>query len=191
MTTTTMNGNVRKSLAEQIDRLDGILDGLAESLTGAVADAVRATVGLAVKEAVQAVLTEVLTNPAVLERLRGSNPAPEAPKPGRMAQVLDAAKKAVATGWARVRPWCAAGLQGAEQAAVAVHQHGRLIWTLRAPLLVAMAAGVVSGTAAFVAGPWVAATAGTVAGFTAAASAQLAITLRRMLTRLTVAHDHN
>src|SRR6185436_14172824 len=69
--TTTMNGNVRKSLAEQIDRLDVILDGLAESLSGAVADAVRETVGLSVKEAVQAVLIEVLGNPAVLAKLRG------------------------------------------------------------------------------------------------------------------------
>src|ERR1700730_5454765 len=66
--TTTMNGNVRKSLAEQIDRLDPILDGLAVSLSGAVADAVRETVAVAVKEAVQAVLIEVLGNPEVLER---------------------------------------------------------------------------------------------------------------------------
>ena len=35
--TATLNGNVRKSLAEQIDRLDGILDGLADSLSGAIA----------------------------------------------------------------------------------------------------------------------------------------------------------
>ncbi len=28
-----MNGTARKSLAEQIDRLDGILDGLAEGLS--------------------------------------------------------------------------------------------------------------------------------------------------------------
>ena len=30
------NGQVRKSLAEQIDRLDGILDGLADGLNEAV-----------------------------------------------------------------------------------------------------------------------------------------------------------
>jgi hypothetical protein len=32
MTTTTTNGRTRKSLAEQIDRLDAILDGLADAL---------------------------------------------------------------------------------------------------------------------------------------------------------------
>ena len=32
MSTTTTNGRVRKSLAEQIDRLDSILDGLADNL---------------------------------------------------------------------------------------------------------------------------------------------------------------
>ena len=32
MTTTTTNGKVRKSLAEQIDKLSSILDGLSENL---------------------------------------------------------------------------------------------------------------------------------------------------------------
>jgi hypothetical protein len=187
--TTTMNGNVRKSLAEQIDRLDTILDGLAEGLTGAVADAVRATVGLAVKEAVQAVLIEVLSNPAVLVKLRGTEPEAPAPrKPSHVAQVVGMAKVAASTAWATVRKVCAAGVRSVEQVAVAVLHHRRRIWTFRAPLLVALAAGVVSGTAAFVAGPWVAATAGTLAGFTAAASAQLALALRRMLTRITVSN---
>src|SRR5688572_18317815 len=69
MTTTLTNGRQRKSLAEQIDRLDGILDGLAEALNAAVADAVRAAVTMAVEQAVKAVLSEVLTNPEVLKRL--------------------------------------------------------------------------------------------------------------------------
>src|SRR5260370_7374584 len=44
-TTTTSNGRAaRKSLAEQIDRLDNLLEGLSENLTEAVADAVRAAV---------------------------------------------------------------------------------------------------------------------------------------------------
>ena len=45
MTTTTTNGRVRKSLAEQIDRLDQILDGLANGLNEAVAMVVREAVG--------------------------------------------------------------------------------------------------------------------------------------------------
>jgi hypothetical protein len=47
---TTTNGRERKSLAEQIDRLDGILDGLAQGLEQAVVAAVQAAVGLAVRE---------------------------------------------------------------------------------------------------------------------------------------------
>src|SRR5260370_39133995 len=44
-TTTTSNGRAaRKSLAEQIDRLDNLLEGLSENLTEAVGDAVRAAV---------------------------------------------------------------------------------------------------------------------------------------------------
>jgi hypothetical protein len=69
MTTTlraSSNGQPRKTLASQLDRLDGILDGLDAALAGAVQEAV----GQAVKEAVQAVLTEVLTNRALQEQLR-------------------------------------------------------------------------------------------------------------------------
>ncbi len=86
MTTTTTprtnsNGQQRKTLASQLDRLDGILDGLDAALAGAVQEAV----SLAVKEAVQSVLTEVLTNHELQEQLRQASqpgPPPEEP-PGR------------------------------------------------------------------------------------------------------------
>src|SRR5690242_11545695 len=61
MSASMMNGRQRKSLSEQIDRLDSLLDGLAEGLNEAVAEAVR--------QAVRAVLTEVLANPDLLARL--------------------------------------------------------------------------------------------------------------------------
>ncbi len=84
MTTTTTprtnaNGQPRKTLASQIDRLDGILDGLDAALAGAVQDAVEQ----AVKQAVQSVLTEVLTNRELQEQLRQAAepaPPPETPK---------------------------------------------------------------------------------------------------------------
>src|SRR5262245_9810386 len=66
---TTTNGRARKSLAEQIDRLDQILDGLADSLNEAVAAAVQQAVGEAVAAAVQAAVVEVLTNPELQKRL--------------------------------------------------------------------------------------------------------------------------
>ena len=78
--TSSSNGQSRKTLAGQLDRLDGILDGLADGLNEAVASAVKEAVGAAVTEAVQAVLAEVLTNPALRDQLRGAAaPEPAAP----------------------------------------------------------------------------------------------------------------
>jgi hypothetical protein len=68
MTRTNSDGQTRKTLASQIDRLDGILDGLDAALAGAVREAVEA----AVKEAVRAVLAEVLTNRPLQEQLQGA-----------------------------------------------------------------------------------------------------------------------
>jgi hypothetical protein len=80
--TMEMNGQTRKTLASQLDRLDSILDGLSEGLDQAVAQAVREAVGLAVREAVQAVLTELLTNPALREQLQKAAPPESAPPDG-------------------------------------------------------------------------------------------------------------
>ena len=68
---TTANGAMnaraaRKSLGDQIDRLDGILDGLAEALNESVADAVRGVISHAVSEAVHAAVKEVLSSPDLL-----------------------------------------------------------------------------------------------------------------------------
>src|SRR5262249_24373284 len=78
MTTTTMNGSVRKTLASQVDRLDSILDGLSDALHGAVASAVegavdravRQAVGAAVRETLQAVMAEVVSNPDLVAAAR-------------------------------------------------------------------------------------------------------------------------
>ena len=110
-TTTNPNGRTRKSLAEQIDRLDAILDGLSEALQGAVAAAVQEAAGRAVKEAVQAVVAQALTNPALRERALhvDSQPAPQAASPSvprppaRLATWLGARARSCVTA-------CAAGL---------------------------------------------------------------------------------
>ena len=65
------NGQARKSLAEQIDRLDAVLDGLAEGINDTVVAAVKEAVGAAV----QAVLREVLSSPELLARLAVAVPA--------------------------------------------------------------------------------------------------------------------
>src|SRR5262245_32924726 len=74
MSSLNTNGRKRPSLAEQLNRLDGILDGLADGLQEAVVTAVKEAVGLAVQQAVQAALGELLAHPALRERLR---PVPE------------------------------------------------------------------------------------------------------------------
>src|SRR5262245_17521018 len=85
MTTATVpNGTARKSLAEQIDRLDNILDGLAEALNESVAAAVQQAVGEAVAAAVQAAVVEVLTNPELQKRLHPAGMS----RGGRVGAVL-------------------------------------------------------------------------------------------------------
>ncbi len=87
-TTTRMpsNGQSRKTLASQLDRLDGILDGLDAALAGAVQDAVEQ----AVKQAVQAVLTEVITNRELQEQLQqAAQPAPPAERPHGKPSLLN------------------------------------------------------------------------------------------------------
>src|SRR5262249_24621905 len=72
------NGQARRTLASQLDRLDSILDGLAAALNGAVASAVegaveravKQAVGEAVRETLQAVIAEVVSNPDLLAAAR-------------------------------------------------------------------------------------------------------------------------
>jgi hypothetical protein len=85
-TRTTSNGQPRKTLASQLDRLDGILDGLDAALAGAVQEAVEQ----AVKQAVQAVLTEVLTNRELQQQLQqASQPAPPPEPPHGKPSLLN------------------------------------------------------------------------------------------------------
>src|SRR6516162_6026424 len=72
---TNIDGQQRKTLSSQLDRLDDILDGLDSALAGAVQEAV----SMAVKQAVQAVLAEVLTNRELQDQLQKA--AQQAPPP--------------------------------------------------------------------------------------------------------------
>ena len=89
---TTANGTLnartaRKSLADQIDRLDGILDGLAEALNESVADAVRDVIAETVRQAVHAAVTEVLSSPDLLRAtLEKHAPPPADPMPPPQTQ---------------------------------------------------------------------------------------------------------
>src|SRR3954468_2672881 len=99
-TVMTVNGRARKSLADQIDRLDRVLDGLAEGLNEAVAAEVQRAVGLAVRDAGQAAIRGVLTNPELAARVRpGGETLPPNPSPAAAGGRLPSPCRRVA-GWA-------------------------------------------------------------------------------------------
>jgi hypothetical protein len=134
MTATNVNGT-RKSLAEQIDRLDSILDGMADGLQGAVADAVRQAVTAAVQEAVRGVLAELLTNPDLLALLRGTVPAatphaPEAP-PRETLSVAQRVRRAAAWVGRKARSFSSAIISGAAGACAVARGGWRRLRVLR------------------------------------------------------------
>jgi hypothetical protein len=204
--TTNTNGQ-RKTLASQIDRLDGMLDGLADGLNDAVAQAVRGAVALAVKEAVQAVLTEVLTNPAVLAKLQAAQPeqpadAPAPKGPGRFAAwrnwagaQLKKAGECCRAGWRRVRD---AGVALARRtarvvttAATAVREEiarvvatGWLLGNVLLRLVAAFGAGVAVRVAFFFTGVIVASSPGDLRALLLAAAAWVVAWLRGLLAML-------
>ena len=190
MNATETNGtSQRKTLASQLDRLDNILDALGDGLNEAVADAVKAAVGGAVRDTTQAVLAELLTNPVVLARLRDAlaplapvaAPAPQPAEPPPAPSLGDKVRAAARSGKAacgsalnKVKVWCGWLTGKAKEGARLARPHTR-------PLLLAAGVGVAVGVTAYMAGPWFAAVAGWLAGFTATLGVQAAIAFRRLL----------
>jgi hypothetical protein len=193
MQTTNANGQTRKNLASQLDRLDHILDGLADGLNEAVAGAVKEAVGLAVQQSIQAVLAEVLTNPDLLVMLRGlaalpaTDPDATAPPSGpRLGQRLGRVVEKVASGVrAAARACCQAGRQVRQSAENLLHQAGqacatlcrpvrrfaasawgicRASWPYKSRVLLAVGVAASAGPGAYAAGPWLAAVTGGLGG---------------------------
>ena len=192
--TTTTNGEARKTLASQLDRLDSILDGLADALNGAVASAVegaveravKLAVGEAVKETLQAVIAEVLTNPDLLTAVRGV--LPTIPPPPQTASNPTAPPRSLfRRAWDGVK----AGLGAAASACAAVAGRSagvkavvRAGWQFlkqsRGRLLTACGVGVAAGALTYLAGPWLAVVASSAAGFVTTLAVQAASGLRRL-----------
>jgi hypothetical protein len=189
-TTTTTNGQERKTLASQLDRLDGILDALSNGLNEAVATAVEGAVERAVRqavqEAVQAVLTEVLTNADLLTSLRAvlptappDNPtAPPHPPKGWWRRAGDGIK----AGLAAAGTACAAVVGQAAGVKTLARAGWQLARRFGGRLLLACGVGVAAGAVTFWAGPWVGAAVAWLGGFVATWAVQARDGLRRLLS---------
>ena len=189
---TNSNGQIRKTLADQIDRLDAMLDGLSEGLNDAVATAVKEAVGSAVQQAVQAVLREALANPELLARLGGV----AAPSPPPAASTPAAPTQAPKTTWkqrwiwvrqkmmawaAVVRMECGRRLGQAGRCVACVWNRLLVLGRFPYPLLTGAAVAVAAGVAACFAQPWLAAAYAAVCAF----AAMLASRVRAAWGRLT------
>jgi hypothetical protein len=205
--TTNTNGRAqRKSLSEQIDRLDAVLDGLAEGINDTVVSAVQEAVQAAVRTAV----VEVLTNDGLQRRLRPAA-GPPARRAGRLAGrawgLLRGLARIAAAGWSKAAAaFRKAGARGAEslgldpgaacaRAAAAcglAASAARAAWArvlalrglagrFRRPVLVALGVGSAASVLAYLSGPWAAAAAGWLSGFVTTLAVQAGAALRKLL----------
>lgn len=157
----TLTNGTRKTLAEQLDRLDAMLDGLAEAIPEAVADAVRAAVAVAVREAVQSAVAEVLTNPEVLARIREAGTPPPAPTVVAPTPCPASSGSRIPS---RLRLWYSAARVRCAQACAVVAQRLRsarawagrqveLARRWRKPILAGLGLGVTVALMAYLLGP--------------------------------------
>jgi hypothetical protein len=171
MIQTEPNGNTRRTLASQIDRLDAILDGLGDALHQAMVAAVQPAVATAVREGVQGAFTELVTNPDVLAlfRMMGEpNPWPAA---------------MVEKSWTgRTWDWLKTRVQQVVRVCVACLRMARLgvqlAWQLRSRVL-AVLVGVMAALAAYRVWPLLSAEAGGLNGRVAASAVPAGPAMRR------------
>jgi hypothetical protein len=189
--TTTTNGQARKTLASQLDRLDSILDGLSEGLNEAVATAVEGAVGRAVKQAVgeavretlQAVIADALTNADLLAAARalltpGSPAEVPADPPEPPRGLFRRAGEKVKAGLVVAGTACAA-VAGQAAGAKAVARAGRhLAKKFKGRVLAACGVGVAAGAVTLLAAPWVGVAAASVVGFCGTLAVKARNTLR-------------
>jgi hypothetical protein len=181
---TTTNGQVRKTLASQIDRLDSILDGLADNLNEAVADAVREATGAAIEQAVHKALLEVLTSPDLISLIGGIASSYQPVPPAAAPPAEEGGCPGLLQRLAATRAW--AGRQARAAGAACHRTLGALkvgllgLWNLRTRLLAAVGIGATVGLGAYLAGPWLSALVGGAAGCALSLFARARTWLQRM-----------
>jgi hypothetical protein len=192
-TKTETNGQIRKTLASQLDRLDSILDGLSEGLNEAVATAVqgavelavRQAVGQAVKETLQAVIAETLHNADLIAAFRNVAPAalppepnqpPREPSKGLLGRVGDGVK----AGLGVASTACGYVVGQAAGVKTVVRAGWQLAKRFKGRVLAACGVGIAAGAVTLWAGPWLGVVAASVGGFVTS----LAIQARNVLRNL-------
>jgi hypothetical protein len=194
--TTTTNGQERKTLASQIDRLHSILDGLSDNLNqavataveGAVERAVRQAVGEAVKETLQAVITEVVSNPdlvaAARTLLNPGTPSPaDAPAdpPERPKGLFQRACDGVKAGLGAAASACGYVVGQAAGVKPVARAGWQLAKKFKGRVLLACGVGVAAGVVTYCVGPWLGVAAASVGGFIAGLAVQARNALRRLV----------
>ena len=178
--TTTFNGKShRKTLADQLDRLDGIIDALANGLNETVAEVVKQAVSVAVQQAVEGLVQAVLTNPELLRGLV-TKVMPTEPKLEEPSEPAKPSRLARACSW--VRRSCAAFQQKLGKGLTTVRKRLWMVRQFKVQLLTALGIGAVVGTGAYFAGPWLAAGVSAVAGIATTLAVQAGLWFRRVLS---------
>ena len=168
------NHRPRKTLADQIDRLDTVLDALSDGLNESVRDVVANVVERVVHEAVRAAVTEVLANVELQRRL--ATPTKADPKPIQrawhgltglttrcwnwMVGALRSTGRIVTSSTAAVREHTHAGVKETAQrikrattgAWLWLHMLTCLAVRLRRPLVAAIGVGLAVSASSYVSG---------------------------------------
>jgi hypothetical protein len=186
-TASIANGKTRKTLAEQLDRLDGILDALSEGLNEAVSDAVRDGTRSAVRDAI----VEVLTNPELRALLGGVVPKPPAAesasarepvdaKPTMLARVADYVREVAQRVAQRINS-AVQTIRRAPRAALGLARSLGVAWKLKRILLIALGVGVVTAVVSSMGSHGFAAVVSGIGGAISAVAVQLGLWTRRLL----------
>jgi hypothetical protein len=203
--TQTSNGRTqRKSLANEIDRLDGILDGLDEALAGSVETAVRDVVGQVVRETVEATVREVLSNPdlirsAIAQHAPVATPTPQQPRRTlkerlkeklaalcrKAAEKASQAKRGLGITWTwcveKVKRGCRWLWQAGKLATSLAHTAVCAACKFRKATLIALAVGALVGVGAYLCGPLIASSVCGLGGAAATAAGMALSSLWKMI----------
>ena len=179
----------RRSLSQELDRLDKMLDGLAEAIPAVAANSVKEAMTTAVAEAFRATMMEIVANPEIIALLRDAHTARvsnDAPAPVKVP-LHQQIRKATSSVWkhalAGVRMasgFVVSPVHTVVRCTITGYRQINMIWCLRKPILVALGVGVVIGVVAYASAPWLSAM---IAGCGAASTTllgQFAVWARRM-----------